>query len=87
MLIGFIILDFRKSRDNFNRIESNIFSKREYQVLYLSMEGLSIKMIANELSISNRTVENHRENLMKKTSSNNMIGVITFALKNNLLSF
>ncbi|EKD31254.1 MAG: sensory box/GGDEF family protein [uncultured bacterium] len=87
ILIGFIILDFRKSRDNFNRIESNIFSKREYQVLYLSMEGLSIKMIANELSISNRTVENHRENLMKKTSSNNMIGVITFALKNNLLSF
>jgi DNA-binding NarL/FixJ family response regulator len=51
------------------------------------MVGLSIKMIADTLSISSRTVENHRENLMKKTNSNNMIGVITFALKNNLLSF
>jgi len=87
MLIGFIILDFKKNRDNFNRPESGIFSKREYQVLCLSMEGLSIKMIADKLSISSRTVENHRESLMKKTNSNNMIGVITFALKNNLLSF
>lgn len=86
-MIGFIILDFKSNIDNLNNPKSSIFSKREYQVLYLSMEGLSIKMIADKLSISNRTVENHRENLMKKTSSNNMIGVITFALKNNLLSF
>lgn len=78
---------FKKNHDNFDRFESGIFSKREYQVLCLSMEGLSIKMIADKLSISNRTVENHREKLMKKTNSNNMIGVITFALKNNLLSF
>jgi len=66
--------------------ESGFLSKRESQVLCLSMEGLSIKMIADQLSISDRTVENHRAKLMEKTNSNSIIEVITFALRNNLIS-
>ncbi|BBE20872.1 two-component response regulator [Aquipluma nitroreducens] len=61
------------------------FSKREIEVLCLSMEGLPMKQIADKLSISDRTVEKHRANLMEKTNSKNMIEVIVFALRNNLI--
>jgi len=61
------------------------FSKREIDVLCLSMEGLPMKQIADKLSISDRTVEKHRANLMGKTNSKNMIEVIVFALRNNLV--
>lgn len=61
------------------------FSKRETEVLCLSMEGLPTKLIADQLSISDRTVEKHRANLMEKTNSKNIIEVIVFALRNNLI--
>jgi len=64
---------------------NGIFSDRENQVLHLSMEGLPIKIIADKLSISDRTVEKHRSSMMAKTNSNNMIEVIIYALRNNLI--
>lgn len=66
-------------------VSNDFFSERENQVLCLSMEGLSIKMIADKLSISDRTVEKHRAKLMEKTNSNNIIEAIIFALRNNLI--
>jgi DNA-binding NarL/FixJ family response regulator len=64
---------------------NSLFSERENQVLYLSMEGLPIKIIADRLSISDRTVEKHRSSMMEKTNSNNMIEVIIYALRNNMI--
>lgn len=64
---------------------NSVFSDRENQVLRLSMEGLPIKIIADKLSISDRTVEKHRSSMMSKTNSNNMIEVIIYALRNNLI--
>jgi DNA-binding NarL/FixJ family response regulator len=64
---------------------NSIFSERENQVLYLSMEGLPTKIIAERLSISDRTVEKHRSSMMEKTNSNNMIEVIIYALRNNMI--
>ena len=65
--------------------QASIFSDRENQVLHLSMEGHPIKTIADKLSISDRTVEKHRSSMMGKTNSNNMIEVIVYALRNNLI--
>jgi len=64
---------------------NGIFTDRENQVLHLSMKGLSIKLIADQLSISDRTVEKHRSSMLVKTNSNNMIEVIIYALRNNLI--
>lgn len=61
------------------------FSKRESEVLRLSIEGLPIKMIADKLAISDRTVEKHRASLMEKTGSSNIIEVIIYALRNKLI--
>ncbi|WP_423127762.1 response regulator [Gaoshiqia sp. Z1-71] len=66
--------------------EKNIFSKREVEVLKLSCKGLPIKIIADELGISDRTVEKHRASLMEKTGSKNIVEVIIYALKHDLIN-
>src|SRR5262249_36016975 len=42
-------------------------SAREHEVMLLALKGLSSKLIARELSISPRTVEQHRRRLLEKT--------------------
>ncbi|MFO8128676.1 MAG: response regulator [Bacteroidales bacterium] len=60
-------------------------SKREKEVLLLACRGYPIKQIADELFISDRTVEKHRANLMAKTGSKNIVEVIIYAIKNSLI--
>jgi len=80
-----LITIFKRQYADMDQQKNGFFTKRENQVLCLSKEGLPIKMIADRLSISDRTVENHRAKLMEKTNSRNIIEVIAFALKNNLI--
>ena len=61
-------------------------TKREIEILYLTAQGLSCTKIALQLSISPRTVETHRTNLMRKLGLNNKSEIIRFALKQNILS-
>lgn len=68
-----------------NDQKKSFFTKRENEVLCLTMEGLSIKVIADKLSISSRTVEKYRTRLMEKSGAKNIAEVIVFSLKNNLV--
>lgn len=84
--LGEKITDIFKQKNLNPKNQSNtFFTKRENEVLCLSMEGLPIKIIADRLAISDRTVEKHRTKLMEKSGANNMIEVIVFALKNSLI--
>ena len=76
---------FKQKTVNIKNQNNSFFTKRENEVLCLSMEGLPIKIIADRLSISDRTVEKYRTRLMEKSGSNNMIEAIVFALKNRLV--
>ncbi|WP_113638002.1 response regulator [Nubsella zeaxanthinifaciens] len=58
---------------------------RELEVLKLLAEELTSKQIAAKLFISERTVETHRKNLMRKTGANNAIGLVRYAYANKLL--
>lgn len=69
----------------YNNQNNSFFTKREHQVLGLSMEGLPIKIIADRLSISSRTVEKYRTKLMEKTRAKNIVEVIVISLKNGLI--
>lgn len=60
-------------------------SKRESEVLNLSCKGLPIKQIAQELFISERTVEKHRASLMGKTETVNIVELMIYAIKNQLV--
>lgn len=60
-------------------------SPREQQVMRLVVEGKSSKQIAEILSLSPKTIENHRFNLMKKLKVSNKMELIRYAVKIGLI--
>ncbi len=58
---------------------------REIEVLRLIVKELTSKEIAARLFISDRTVEVHRKNLMRKIKCTNTVGLIKYALAHNLV--
>ena len=61
-------------------------SAREKEVLYLICKGYSNQEIADNLFLSKRTVDKHRENLLLKTASKNTVGLVVFAIKHNIIA-
>jgi DNA-binding CsgD family transcriptional regulator len=62
--------------------KKSMISAREAEILRLSLDGLSSKMIADKLFISIQTVKNHKKNMMDKTSAKNIAELISISLKN-----
>ena len=60
------------------------FTTRELDVLQLILEEKTTSEIAEKLKISPFTVEGHRKNLMQKTNSKNVVGLIKYSLLNNI---
>ncbi len=59
---------------------------REREVFHLVVEGLSNTAISARLSISPRTVETHRSNLMNKLALHSQADLIRYALKRGIIS-
>jgi len=60
-------------------------TERERDVLKRIAEGLTTKEIASELSISARTVESHRSNLMRKLDLKSVALLTKFAIREGLV--
>ena len=65
--------------------DNDLFTERERQVLRLIMKEKTNRQIADELSISERTVETYRKNLFRKANTNNVVGLVKFAISRNFL--
>ena len=69
-------------------VQQNIkISNREKEVLLLICKGFSNKEIAEQLNISDRTVDKHRTNLLAKTATKNSANLVMFAIQNKLIEF
>ena len=73
------------NRNNHDEHEAEL-SKRELEVLVLISEGLTNAEIADKLFISIRTVDTHKNNLISKTGSKNVVSLLIYAIKNNIVS-
>lgn len=58
---------------------------RELEVVRLLAREFTNEKIADHLHISYRTVETHRKNIMQKTKSHNLAGLLNFAYSKGLL--
>jgi len=67
-------------------IENPILSPREIEIIILIALEHSGKEISEKLFISSHTVETHRKNIMKKLNIKSTIGLVKYALKNNLIN-
>ena len=77
--------DFRNTVTIEDRKVDEILSKREIEVLTLICKEYSNSEIAEKLFLSVSTVETHRKNLIAKLGVNNTVGLVKFALRNNLI--
>jgi len=59
-------------------------TKRELEVMELIFKEKSNQEIADQLFISLRTVETHKHNIMEKTGSKNIAGLVKFAIREKL---
>ncbi len=60
-------------------------TKREEEILRLIIQEKTTKEIAEELFISEKTVENHRSSLMMKLDAKNMAGLVKKAISTGLV--
>jgi DNA-binding NarL/FixJ family response regulator len=68
-----------------NDLEQNLLSKREIDVLELICAQKTTVEIADKLFISPRTVEGHRNNLLLKTKSKNVAGLVIYGIQKKLI--
>ena len=62
-------------------VSSNIsLSTREIEIIELVAEGLTNQEIAERLTISKRTVDNHVSNVFTKTGSKNRVALLNWAM-------
>jgi DNA-binding NarL/FixJ family response regulator len=76
-----LLLKLIRSRKNNELI---ILSHREKEILELICEGFSSAEIAEKLFLSERTIDNHRANMLSKTGCRNTLSLVLYAFRNNL---
>jgi DNA-binding CsgD family transcriptional regulator len=65
--------------------EDTLLTKQEKNILKWMVDGLSSKMIADRLNISENTVSNHRQNMLRKTNTKNVAQLVAFAISSRII--
>ncbi len=65
-------------------ITKRVLTYREEEIIRLMLNELSNKEIADKLFISERTVEAHRRNIYRKTCTSSIVGLMKWAIENNV---
>lgn len=68
------------------QLPHSVLSDREYQVLVMMAEGLTVTEIARRLHRSVKTISTHKTNIMQKMNFSNMAELFRYAIEHNLLN-
>ena len=79
-----LMSDF-KSPQGVTRYPHEKLSDREYEVLLLIGEGLTVSDIAAKLNLSVKTISTHRAHILKKTDMNSNAQLMRYVLDHKLL--
>lgn len=65
--------------------QEDLFTKRELEIMHLCAKGYNVKRIADELNISPRTVDAHKNNIFKKMGFNSTGELVHYMLENGII--
>lgn len=68
-----------------HHFDNGKFSEREVEIIKLISREFTNKQIAGMLSLSTRTIDGHKERILKKTKAKNSVGIVMYAIKHGLL--
>jgi DNA-binding NarL/FixJ family response regulator len=81
-----ILDDFLKSVPDEHAQGYDVLTSRECEIVQLLAQGKCTKEIAFYYNISAKTVENHRQNIMKKLNFNSLADLTRYAIREGLIS-
>jgi DNA-binding NarL/FixJ family response regulator len=61
-------------------------TKREKEILQLVVKGYTSKKMAVYLNLSQRTIDHHRSNLLRKFNRKNTVDLVNYAVRNGFVS-
>ena len=73
--------------DNYNNIEKIEFdplTKREMEFLQYACSEMTYKEVADKMNLSPKTIDGYRENLFSKLQVKSRVGMVIFAIKNEM---
>ncbi|OFX59581.1 MAG: hypothetical protein A2046_04185 [Bacteroidetes bacterium GWA2_30_7] len=79
-----IMMDTVKKEKKSEKAIKNL-TEREIEILNLIVQEFSSEQIAEKLFISKRTVDTHRINILNKTNSKTVVGLIKYAIANHII--
>lgn len=79
-------LNSRLINRDLDKEKLDALTKREVEILAQVASGMFNKEIANNLSISERTVKNHISNIFKKIDVSDRTQAAVFAIRNNIIT-
>ena len=80
-----LVRDYLERLDRGERLPSAVLTPREEEVVKLIAEGHSSREIAQELTISVKTVERHRENVLGKLGMRDRTELTRYAIRVGLI--
>lgn len=85
-LAGLVLGEYRRlsSAEGAREPEAPALTPRETEVLRLVAKGLAYKQIAQRLTISHRTVQNHVQNTLTKLHLHNRVELVRYAIDRGL---
>lgn len=83
MISGVVIRDYIQ---RMRRNETSVLSPREKEILQLMAEGSTTKRIADQLKVSVKTVETHRQHIMEKLNIFSIAELTKYAIKEGITS-
>lgn len=61
-------------------------TKREKEILQLVVQGFTSKQMAEQLNLSQRTIDHHRSNLLRKFNRKNSVDLVNYAVRNGFVT-
>ena len=71
---------------NERRTPFHELTKREKEILQLVVQGFTSKQMAGQLNLSQRTIDHHRSNLLRKFNRKNSIDLVNYAVRNGFVT-
>jgi two-component system, NarL family, response regulator NreC len=85
-IMGMVVRDYVTPPAYADSPSASPLTIREKEVLQLVAEGYSTPQIANNLHVSIKTIESHRQNLMMKINAKGIAGLTKYAIREGLTS-
>jgi two-component system invasion response regulator UvrY len=84
--VGQLLISANNPTSQIKKSEKPLMNERELEFIKLACSELTYKEIADIMHVALRTVDGYREALFEKLNVKNRVGLVLYAIKNNIFS-